>query len=81
VPHISHIGALHTTQRTTYYHKCTLAQGCELNLGGRLRIAREGFNGTVSGTYTGVRAFADALRCELQSLAHSHFLHLGICEP
>ncbi|KAG5186009.1 hypothetical protein JKP88DRAFT_353964 [Tribonema minus] len=36
--------------------------GCELNLGGRLRVAREGFNATVSGTHAGVRAFADALR-------------------
>mmetsp|Transcript_78432 Transcript_78432/g.127212 ORF Transcript_78432/g.127212 Transcript_78432/m.127212 type:complete len:492 (+) Transcript_78432:80-1555(+) len=36
--------------------------GAELNLGGRVRIAREGFNTTVSGTPANVRAFADALR-------------------
>ena len=36
--------------------------GAKLNLGGRVRIAREGFNATVSGTYTSVRAFADELK-------------------
>lgn len=40
----------------------TTTQGCKLNLGGRLRIAREGFNATVSGTHAGVRAFAAALQ-------------------
>lgn len=29
---------------------------------GRLRVAREGFNGLLTGSYDGIRAFADALR-------------------
>ena len=29
---------------------------------GRLRVAREGFNGLLTGSYDGVRAFADALK-------------------
>lgn len=29
---------------------------------GRLRVAREGFNGTLTGSYDGIRAFTDAVR-------------------
>lgn len=31
-------------------------RGAQLNLGGRVRVAREGFNATVSGTAEGVRS-------------------------
>lgn len=34
---------------------------CELNLGGRMRIAKEGLNCTISGTAAGCRAFAEQL--------------------
>jgi predicted sulfurtransferase len=37
------------------------AVGLKMNLGGRVRIAREGFNATVSGTYDTVREFAKEL--------------------
>ena len=36
--------------------------GAALNLGGRLRVALEGMNATVSGTRDSVRAFAEALK-------------------
>ncbi|KAJ1448680.1 hypothetical protein M885DRAFT_490112 [Pelagophyceae sp. CCMP2097] len=37
-------------------------QGAALLLGGRIRVAREGFNVTVSGSFESVRAFATGLR-------------------
>jgi hypothetical protein len=33
-----------------------------LGVSGRLRVAREGFNGTLTGPYDGIRAFTDRLR-------------------
>jgi predicted sulfurtransferase len=36
--------------------------GAELNLGGRMRVAPEGFNCTISGTHAQVRQFAERLR-------------------
>ena len=39
-----------------------VARGAALKLGGRIRVAREGFNTTVSGSYDAVREFAAALK-------------------
>jgi predicted sulfurtransferase len=36
--------------------------GVKLNLGGRLRVAQEGINATVTGTHAEVVAFTDALK-------------------
>ena len=48
------------------YHQKTLRWAeqtlTELGVTGRLRVAREGFNGTLTGLYDGIRAFTDALR-------------------
>jgi hypothetical protein len=42
--------------------KLCCTKGAQLNLGGRVRVAREGFNGTLSGLPESVQAFAAALR-------------------
>lgn len=36
--------------------------GQDLSLGGRLRVAYEGFNGTISGSYKNIRQFCEELR-------------------
>jgi predicted sulfurtransferase len=50
--HRARAEAVHFTHRVLTEHGC----------GGRLRVALEGFNGTLSGTAAGIRAFTDALR-------------------
>ncbi|ETV69507.1 hypothetical protein H257_14872 [Aphanomyces astaci] len=58
-------------------HKDTLhwAEGLLNSLGvtGRLRVSREGFNGTLTGPYDGIRAFTDAMRLR----DNGYFAHMN----
>mmetsp|Transcript_4121 Transcript_4121/g.6771 ORF Transcript_4121/g.6771 Transcript_4121/m.6771 type:complete len:579 (-) Transcript_4121:341-2077(-) len=51
-----------TEQKQKEAIKLTVDQGADLNLGGRVRVAQEGFNSTISGLASDVRAFAEALK-------------------
>ena len=44
-----------------------------LNCTGRLRVAREGFNGTLTGPYDGIREFAD----EFRKFYNGYFSHMN----
>jgi len=58
----TYVEPLWSEQRQKQAIKLCLELGARLQLGGRIRVAREGFNTTLSGTAGSVRAFAAALR-------------------
>ena len=57
-----YIDPLWTEERRDAAIALCVEQGKALSLGGRLRVAREGFNGTISGLHPRVLAFTEQLK-------------------